>query len=185
MQLSLLLTLPEILLSVAAMALMLIAAFEGDKSARTATWLAVLALILAAVLVPTNRGGAGFNGLFIADDFAELGRIVVTNRCVKRSRPDRDGLQLGNFPARNADFVAELVIGGFAAELFAHLQRNATHLGDFVHEVHRQPDGFTLVRQCSLDGLLDPPCGVSAQLSALCRVKPLHRLHEPDVAFGD
>ena len=31
----------------------------------------------------------------------------------------------------------------------------------------------------------DPPCGVSAQLSALCRVEPLHRLHEPDVAFGD
>src|SRR4029077_17552228 len=70
-------------------------------------------------------------------------------------------------------------------ELFAHLQRHATHLGDLVHKVHRQPDGFALVRQCALDRLFDPPCGISAEFSALCRIEPLHRLHEPDVAFGD
>src|SRR4029077_16012779 len=50
---------------------------------------------------------------------------------------------------------------------------------------HRQPDGFALVRQCAFDRLFDPPRGVSAKLSALRRIEPLHRLHEPDVAFGD
>src|SRR5215217_4218047 len=77
----------------------------------------------------------------------------------------------------SSSLIAEFIVGRFAAKLFAHLQRHATHFGDFVHKMHRQPDGFALVRQCSLDGLLNPPGGISAQLSAFCRIEPLHRLH--------
>src|SRR5262249_6264013 len=44
---------------------------------------------------------------------------------------------------------------------------------------------YALVPERSLDGLLDPPCGVSAQFSALRWIESLHRLHEPDVAFGN
>ena len=98
---------------------------------------------------------------------------------------NRNRLELRNFPARDANLVAELFIGRFAAELFAHLQRDATHFGDFVHKMHRQPDGLALVRQRSLDRLLDPPRGISAQLSALCRIESLHGLHQADVAFGN
>src|SRR5207253_3269130 len=123
--------------------------------------------------------------LLVADDFAELRGIIIADRRIERGRTDRNCLKLRDFSTRNSDFIAELVIGRFATELFAHLQRYATHLGDFVHKVHRQPDGFALIRQRSLDGLLDPPSGVSAQLSALRRIEPFHRLHEPDVAFGD
>src|SRR5204863_9899027 len=67
--------------------------------------------------------------LLIADDFAEFGRIVVTDRRVECSRSDRNRFELRDFPARDADLVAKLFIGWFAALLFAHPQRNATDLG--------------------------------------------------------
>ena len=77
---------------------------------------------------------------FVADDFAELGRIIVADRRVERSRTNRNGLELRDFARGNADLFAKLVIGRFAAELLAHLQRDAAHLRDFIDEMHRQPD---------------------------------------------
>src|ERR1041384_3710669 len=59
---------------------------------------------------------------FVANDFAELGGIVVADRRVEGSRPNRNCLQLRDFARRDSDFFAKLVIGRFAAELFAHLQ---------------------------------------------------------------
>ena len=53
---SLALTLPEILLSVVAIALMMVAAFAGDRSARLCTWLGVAALAGAILLVPPVSG---------------------------------------------------------------------------------------------------------------------------------
>jgi NADH-quinone oxidoreductase subunit N len=79
MGLSIALTLPEIMLSVAAMLLMMIAAFEGDKAARAVTWLAVLSFILAALLVPPlfQPTGVGFKGLYIADGFAAFAKLLI------------------------------------------------------------------------------------------------------------
>lgn len=79
MGLSIALTLPEIMLSVAAMLLMMIAAFEGDKSARAVTWLAVLSFVLAALLVPPlfQPTGIGFKGLYIADGFAGFAKLLI------------------------------------------------------------------------------------------------------------
>ena len=76
---SLLLTLPEVLLSVSAIALLMVAAFAGDKAAKLATWLAVLAFIGAGLVVPgvTNAGGIAFDGLFIADSFAAFSKILI------------------------------------------------------------------------------------------------------------
>ena len=76
---SLLLTLPEIILSVAAMALMMVAAFAGDRSAKLATWLAVASFALAGLAVPgvLAEVGTGFHGLFIADRFAAFAKLVV------------------------------------------------------------------------------------------------------------
>jgi NADH-quinone oxidoreductase subunit N len=76
---SLALTLPEIVLSATAMALMMAAAYAGDRSARLLTWLAIAAFAVAAVLVPgiCDKGGQGFDGLFIADSFAAFAKILV------------------------------------------------------------------------------------------------------------
>src|SRR5438552_3388730 len=51
--------------------------------------------------------------------------------------------------------------------------------------MHGQADGLALIGQRALDGLLDPPCGVGAELSAFSRIKTFHGLHQTDVAFGD
>jgi NADH-quinone oxidoreductase subunit N len=75
----LLFTAPELLLTVASLVLLLMAAWLGDRSGRLLTWLGVLALIGAALLVPGVRdeGGIAFGGLFIADRFAAFAKILV------------------------------------------------------------------------------------------------------------
>ncbi|HEX8480824.1 MAG TPA: NADH-quinone oxidoreductase subunit NuoN [Allosphingosinicella sp.] len=76
---SLLLTLPEIILTLAGLALMMAAAWMGDKSARLLTWLAIAALVGAAFAVPgiTARGGAAFEGLYIGDSFAAFAKVLI------------------------------------------------------------------------------------------------------------
>ncbi|HEU0134467.1 MAG TPA: NADH-quinone oxidoreductase subunit N, partial [Allosphingosinicella sp.] len=69
---SLLLTLPEIVLTLAGLALMMAAAWMGDRSARLLTWIAIAALVGACFAVPgiSGRGGIAFDGLFVGDGFA-------------------------------------------------------------------------------------------------------------------
>jgi NADH-quinone oxidoreductase subunit N len=76
---SLLLTLPEIILSAAAMALMLAAAWMGDRSARLLTWIAVAVLAGACFAVPgiVDSGGTAFDGLFVGDRFAAFSKILI------------------------------------------------------------------------------------------------------------
>src|SRR5205807_5750600 len=93
--------------------------------------------------------------------------------------------QLRNFSAGDADLIAELFIGRFAAQFFAHLQGNATHLGDFIDQMNRQTNRLALVGQGTLDRLLDPPGGVGAELSAFRRIETLDRFHQTDVSFRD
>ncbi|HEV2817496.1 MAG TPA: NADH-quinone oxidoreductase subunit NuoN [Allosphingosinicella sp.] len=74
-----LLVLPEEILSVAALLLMLAAAWAGDRSGPLLTWLAVLSLAVAAFFLPGLRdaGGSAFFGLFVADSFAAFAKIVI------------------------------------------------------------------------------------------------------------
>ncbi|HEY0149105.1 MAG TPA: NADH-quinone oxidoreductase subunit NuoN [Allosphingosinicella sp.] len=76
---SLALTLPEIILTLGALALMLMAAWMGDRSARLLTWLAIATFAVAAVFVPGIRdaGGIGFDGLYVADRFAAFSKILI------------------------------------------------------------------------------------------------------------
>ena len=76
---SLLLTLPEIILSAAALVLMMAAAWMGDRSGRLLTWLGIAALAGAAFAVPGIRdsGGVAFDGLFVADRFAAFAKVVI------------------------------------------------------------------------------------------------------------
>ena len=74
-----LLVLPEEIIGVAAMLLMLVAAWAGDRSAPLLTWLAVLTLAVAAAFTPGlfDPGGSAFGGLFIADRFAAFSKMVI------------------------------------------------------------------------------------------------------------
>ncbi|MEA3003577.1 MAG: NADH-quinone oxidoreductase subunit [Sphingomonadales bacterium] len=76
---SLSLTLPEMILSTAALILMLGAAWGGDRSARLLTWLAIAAFAVAAVYIPNYQGGRalGFHGLFVSDSFAAFSKIAI------------------------------------------------------------------------------------------------------------
>jgi NADH-quinone oxidoreductase subunit N len=73
------LVLPEEILSVGALALMLAAAWAGDRAAPLLTWLGVLTLVIAAAFVPgmNDAGGTAFYGLFVADSFAAFAKIVI------------------------------------------------------------------------------------------------------------
>jgi NADH-quinone oxidoreductase subunit N len=77
MHANLLMTLPEITLSVAALVLMLAAAWGG--SARMIGWVAVAALIGAAIALggPASTGGDAFGGLYKADAFAAFAKVLI------------------------------------------------------------------------------------------------------------
>jgi NADH-quinone oxidoreductase subunit N len=74
-----LLTAPELILTVSSLILLLMAAWMGDRSGKLLTWLAVLAIAVAAFFVPgvRDQGGEAFGGLFIADSFAAFSKILV------------------------------------------------------------------------------------------------------------
>ena len=74
-----LLILPEEIVSVSALILMLVAAWAGDRSGPLLTWLAVLTLGAAAVVMPglLGPGGSAFGGLFVADRFAAFSKLVI------------------------------------------------------------------------------------------------------------
>ena len=80
---SLALTLPEIILTLGALVLMLMAAWMGDRSARLLTWLAIAVFGAAAAVVPGVRdaGGVAFDGLFVADRFAAFAKILIYVAC--------------------------------------------------------------------------------------------------------
>lgn len=76
---SLVLTLPEIILTLGAILLLMMAAFAGDRVARFATWLGVGFLGVAAVALPgfLHPEGVAFDGLYIADGFAAFSKILI------------------------------------------------------------------------------------------------------------
>jgi NADH-quinone oxidoreductase subunit N len=71
--------LPEIFLACAAMALLMVAAFRGDRAARLVSWLAVGALVLTMFIV-LDLGPArqvALNGMFVTDAFAVFMKVLV------------------------------------------------------------------------------------------------------------
>jgi NADH-quinone oxidoreductase subunit N len=75
--------LPEIFLGAAALALLLLGAFQGDRSAREIAWLAVLVLLVdvALVLSPLAAHGparqVSFYGMFVTDGFGAYAKVLV------------------------------------------------------------------------------------------------------------
>lgn len=74
------LLLPEIILSVFAMAALLIAVYGGkDRVAGALTWVTALVFLGLAALVATRAGagGAAFGGMFLDDAFARFAKVVI------------------------------------------------------------------------------------------------------------
>ncbi|WP_375380831.1 NADH-quinone oxidoreductase subunit NuoN [uncultured Sphingomonas sp.] len=71
--------LPEEVLSLGAIALMLVSAWGGAASTRIVSWAAVAVLAGAsiALLGPATGGGAAFGGLMRADAFAGFAKVVI------------------------------------------------------------------------------------------------------------
>ena len=73
---SLFITLPEIILSVGSLALLMIAAFAGDRQTRLVSVLAV-GLLVAALVASLNPGGTAFGGLYRADNFSAFAKVLI------------------------------------------------------------------------------------------------------------
>jgi NADH-quinone oxidoreductase subunit N len=67
----------ELTLAIGAMALLLLGAFLGEKSARLISILSVALLIAATAVVIQAPLGAAFDGAFVADPLAVYGKVVI------------------------------------------------------------------------------------------------------------
>jgi len=72
-------TLPELVLSVGALALMLVAAWGGQASTRAVSWTSVAVLIGAGIALcgPASYAGVVFDGLYRADAFAAFSKVLI------------------------------------------------------------------------------------------------------------
>jgi NADH-quinone oxidoreductase subunit N len=72
-------TLPELVLSVGALALMLVAAWGGQSSTRAVSWTAVAVLLGAGIALagPASYAGVVFDGLYRADAFAAFAKVLI------------------------------------------------------------------------------------------------------------
>jgi NADH-quinone oxidoreductase subunit N len=71
--------LPEVIVTLGAIVLMMVAAFAGRRSSAFVSWAAVATLIAATVALagaPSNAGGV-FGGLITADLFGSFGKLII------------------------------------------------------------------------------------------------------------
>ena len=76
---SILLTLPELILSLGSLALLMVAAYMGDRMTRAISIGSVAVLFASAVaaVLPANGGGEGFGGLYHADAFSAFAKVLI------------------------------------------------------------------------------------------------------------
>ena len=76
---NLLMTLPELVLSLGAIALMLVGAWGGQKSTRAVSWtaIAIIGGAMVALAGPASSGGTAFGGLYRADAFAAFAKVLI------------------------------------------------------------------------------------------------------------
>ncbi len=77
MNLSLILAAPELVLSLGAIVLMLVAAWRGDDATRAISWASVALIGTSAVLIAVDGKGVAFDGLYRADAFAAFAKILI------------------------------------------------------------------------------------------------------------
>lgn len=76
---SLMMVLPEVILSLGALVLLMIAAFVGDGATRMIGWLSVLLFVAAGLALtgPAGNGGEAFYGLYRADNFGAFAKVLI------------------------------------------------------------------------------------------------------------
>ncbi|MFW2853128.1 NADH-quinone oxidoreductase subunit NuoN [Sphingomonas sp. TX0543] len=72
-------TLPEVVLSLGALALMMVAAWTGPNATRAISWTAVAVLAGAGIALvgPASAGGSAFDGMYRADAFAAFSKALI------------------------------------------------------------------------------------------------------------
>jgi NADH-quinone oxidoreductase subunit N len=72
-------TLPELVLALGAIALMLVAAWGGEKATRAISIAAVFVLVGAGIALtgPASSGGYAFDGMFRADAFGTFAKVLI------------------------------------------------------------------------------------------------------------
>jgi NADH-quinone oxidoreductase subunit N len=72
-------TLPELILSIGALLLLLVAAWKGDDATRAIGWVSVVLLLLAGLSLtgPAGHAGIAFGGLYHADGFAAFAKVLI------------------------------------------------------------------------------------------------------------
>ena len=68
---------PEIFLAVAAMALLMVGAFRGDRATNLIGWLSIISLGIAGVLVLTTPSAEAYAGLFTVTLFGRFMKVLV------------------------------------------------------------------------------------------------------------
>jgi NADH-quinone oxidoreductase subunit N len=71
--------LPELILAVSALGLLLVGAVRGDKDTRTISFLAIVAMGVAAYVMMAGGNGTGsaFSGAFVVDGFARFAKALI------------------------------------------------------------------------------------------------------------
>ena len=79
MNASLLMTLPELVLTIGSLVLMLVAAWGGQASTKAVSWASVAVLLGAGIALcgPASSGGEAFDGLYRADAFAAFAKVLI------------------------------------------------------------------------------------------------------------
>ncbi|WP_033919927.1 NADH-quinone oxidoreductase subunit NuoN [Sphingomonas sp. 37zxx] len=74
-----LMILPELVLTVGALALMLVGAWGGQASTRAVSWAAIAVLLGAGISLigPASTGGEAFDGLYRADAFGTFAKVLI------------------------------------------------------------------------------------------------------------
>ena len=70
---------PELTVAVAAIVLLMVGVFRGDRSTRSLVWLAILALVgaLAILVQDPDRSVIVLRGMFVADPFALFAKVLI------------------------------------------------------------------------------------------------------------
>jgi NADH-quinone oxidoreductase subunit N len=101
--------LPEIFTAAAAMALLILGVFQGDKAAREIAWLAVLALVITFALVaaPLHSHGperlVSLYGMFVTDGFGAYAKMLVLvgsalSLVIAMNYNEREGIARPEYP---------------------------------------------------------------------------------------
>jgi len=142
--------------------------------------------VLDLVAQHGQRGRVGGRDrLLVLDEVAEVGILLLTDRCLQGDRVLGDLDDLPHPLGGDAHLLGDLVVGRLAAQLLEQPAGDADELVDRLHHVDRDPDRPGLVGDRPRDRLPDPPGGVGGELVALVVVELLDRPDKAHVALLD